>query len=331
MPDLVTIAIPVRNGGPLFARVLAAITAQVLDRPVELLVADSRSTDGSRELAVQHGARVIDIDPVAFSHGGTRNVLMEHARGTHVAFLTQDAEPADERWLQHLLAGFALAGDVVLVCGPYLPRADAPLPVAREISSWFSSLAGDDGGARVDRLAAEEREGPATPLVGRRGFFTDANGCVLRSAWEQVPFRAVDYAEDQGLAVDMLRAGHAKAYVPDAGVLHSHTYTLPDWFRRAFDEWRALHELYGHVHPAGPRETLRRLRGELGADWRELGAQGADAGERARVMAWAAAFHGMRHAGAAAGARAERLPAGVRRRWSLEGRAGEPPRPRVPN
>ena len=51
MAEPVTVAIPVRNGGALLGEVLGAVRAQQLDRPLELLVADSGSTDGSRELA----------------------------------------------------------------------------------------------------------------------------------------------------------------------------------------------------------------------------------------------------------------------------------------
>ena len=42
--------------------------------------------------------------------------------------------------------------------------------------------------ARIDRLDESERQTPAQALVGARGFFTDANGCVARAAWEEVPF-----------------------------------------------------------------------------------------------------------------------------------------------
>ena len=50
---------------------------------------------------------------------------MSEARGEHVALLSQDAEPADEHWLERLLAGFDSADHVGLVYGPYRPRADA--------------------------------------------------------------------------------------------------------------------------------------------------------------------------------------------------------------
>ncbi len=254
----VTVAIPVRDGDELFARTLRALARQTVAH--ELLVCDSGSRDGSPALARAHGARVLEIEPAAFNHGGTRNLLMREARGERVALLTQDAEPADERWLERLLSGFAVAEDVGIVYGPYLPRPDASPAVRAELEGWFSSLS-PDGEPHVERLSERELElsagelvrGHDWELVGRRGFFTDANACLARGAWERVPFRKVPYAEDRVLALDMLRAGYAKAYVPRAAVVHSHAYTPSEHLRRCFDEWRGLREVYGWREPASPR------------------------------------------------------------------------------
>ncbi len=297
----VSVAIPVRDGRPLLERTLAALARQTVEH--ELVVCDSGSRDGSLQLAREYGAHVIEIAPADFNHGATRNLLMAQARGTHVALLTQDAEPAGERWLAELLGGFALAEDVGIVYGPYLPRPDAPPAVARELERWFASLA-LDGGPRLERLAERERALSARELVrrndwewvGRRGFFSDANACLARAAWEQAPFREVPYAEDRALALDMLRAGYAKAYVPGAGVVHSHAYTPTQELRRAFDEWRGLLEVYGWRRPIDPRHLARELRG---------------APSRQNVL---------RLTGAVLGSRADRLPPGLRRRLSLEGR-----------
>jgi len=334
MPD-VTVAIPTRNGGPLLERTLQAIARQSTEH--ELLVCDSHSSDGSAELARSYGARVIEIAPEHFTHGGARNLLMNEATGTHVAFLTQDAEPANERWLEHMLAGFQLAGDVGLVYGPYLPRPDAQPVVRLELERWFSSLA-PDGRSRVDRLSDDERpSGPGRPglpalaLIGARGFYTDANACLARAAWERVPFREAPYAEDRVLAIDMLRAGYAKAYVPGAAVLHSHAYTPTQELRRCFDEWRGLQEVYGWREPVSPLHLIRRLRGELGYARRELHRQSASGSgsispsERCATPAAVTRHHVVRLAGALLGSRADRLPAGVRRRLSLEGRASYEP------
>jgi GT2 family glycosyltransferase len=322
VPD-VTVAIPVRDGGALFARTLHALSTQTVAH--ELLVCDSRSSDRSAELARAHGARVLEIDPAHFSHGGTRNLLMNEAAGAHVALLTQDAEPADYQWLERLLGGFELAGDVGLVCGPYLPRPDASPAVRLELERWFGSLA-PDGAPRVDRLDGHERETlPALALIGARGFFTDANACIARAAWQRAPFRQVPYAEDRLLAIDMLRAGCARAYVPDAAVLHSHSYSGVGELRRCFDEWRGLREVYGWREPASPAHLARRLRGELGWARRELDRAGASRSERRATLAAVTRHHVVRLAGSLLGSRADRLPAGARRGLSLEGRSSFEP------
>jgi rhamnosyltransferase len=313
----VTVAIPVCNGGALLAGTLAALASQSVEH--ELLVCDSGSRDGSAALARSHGARVLEIAPARFSHGGTRNLLMGEAHGEHVALLTQDAEPADERWLERLLGGFELAKDVGIVYGPYRPRPGASAAVRIELERWFGSLS-PDGTSQLDRLELDEHPRPVD-FMGRRGFFTDANACVARVAWERVRFREVAYAEDRVLAIDMLCAGYSKAFVPQAAVLHSHAYSSSQQLRRSFDEWRGLREVYGWHEPASPRRLVRSLRGELGATRRELRAAGV---EPARVRATLAAVtrqHVLRLAGALLGSRADLLPAWARRGLSLEGRA----------
>jgi GT2 family glycosyltransferase len=312
-----TVAIPTRDGGERLVRVLEALARQSVRH--ELLVCDSGSSDGSVRAARVHGARVLEIAPARFSHGGTRNLLMREADGARVAFLTQDAEPADERWLERLLGGLELADDVGIAFGPYRPRPEASAAVRLELDRWFASLA-PDGRPQLERLAPHERGLPVVELIGRRGFFTDANACVARSAWEAAPFREVAYAEDRVLAIDMLRAGYAKAFVPDAAVLHSHEYTTAQELRRCFDEWRGLREVYGWREPIAPTFLMRQLRGQLGQARRELAA--ADVSVRGATLAAVSRHHVARLAGAVLGSRADLLPAPVRRRLSLERRAG---------
>jgi len=311
MVDLVTVAIPVRNGGELLGGVLEAVRRQRIDRDMELLVADTRSTDGSAELARSFGATVLPIE--RFSHGGTRNALMERAAGAHVVFLTQDAVPATDCWLAALLDGFTLADDVALVYGRFLAQPGAPIAVRRELDDWFGSLA-PDGRPRLDRDRTPDGPGAAT-------FFTSANGAVARRAWERVPFRDVAYAEDQALALDVLRAGYAKVFAPDAAVVHSHDYKAVAQFRRAFDEWRGLQQVHGWVQPINPARMLLTLQSQVRADLRSLRGSSAPSGMVGRELARSVRHWTVRAAGAAAGSRANRLPAGVCRWCSLERRA----------
>jgi rhamnosyltransferase len=315
----VTVAIPVLNGAAYLGEVLSAVRSQDLDRELELLIVDSGSSDGSVEIARRYGARVHEIERERFSHGGTRDLLMALARGDHVAFLTQDATPADRSWLRRLLEAFELGRDVGMAFGPYRPRPGAPVAVRREFKEWFGSFARDDQTA-VDRLGDGD---PWPPQPDSRvGFYTSANGCLARWAWERIPFGRVTYAEDRLLACEMLRAGVAKAYVPEAVVVHSHDYPPLAHFRRCFDEWRGLREVFGHVEQLGLRPTLGAVRSGVRRDRAYLrrvdGASAKDGRETLRSLA----YHASRAAGAVLGSRADRLPEALRRICSLEGRAG---------
>ena len=315
----VSVALPVRDGGPLLDDVFEAIERQRVDRPVEVVMADSGSTDGSRELAIRHGVRVVDVPPAEFSHGGTRNLLMERTTGAHVAFLTADAVPASDTWLAELLAGFDDAPDVGLVYGPYVPRAGASPMVRRELTEFFHAMS-PSGGPRVDRGLGPGDRGP-----GKVAFYTDANGCLSRRAWERVPYRPVTYAEDQLLALDMLAAGFAKVFRPKAAVVHSHDYPPLECFGRFFDEFRALREVYGHVEEVGPRYTPARVRGEVRRDRAFMVRDGWSGRQLERGTLSSLRFHALRAAGGALGSRADRIPAPVRRILSREGRASFDP------
>lgn len=307
----VTVAIPVLNGGMRLQQTLDAVARQRVEAEVQLLVADSGSVDGSRDRAERAGAAILDVPRGEFSHGGTRNLLAEQSSGTHIAFLTQDATPAGDLWLAHLLEGFRCAEDVALVFGPYRPRPNASLMVRRELTEWFGSFS-PDGSPQVDRA----RGG------ARASFFTDANGCVARAAWEQVPFRPVAYAEDQMLASDLMSAGWAKTYHPAAVVIHSHDYSPAEQLRRSFDEARALREVRGHVPHRGPLDAVQVIQRNVRDDLALAGEEGIS---RVGLAPRSVAHQSTRTIGEVLGSRAERLPVRVRRALSLEGRGGFAP------
>lgn len=322
MNGVVTVAVPVLNAGAGLAPVLDAIAGQRVDGELEILVCDSGSTDGSGAVARRYGAVVIDLGAGVFRHGRARNLLMERARGGHVAFLSQDALPADDQWLERLLQGFALTEGVGLTFGPYRPRADASPMVARELTEWFEGFS-PTGEPRLDRLSDAERRVCARALLGPRGFFTDANGCVRRSAWERAPFRDIAYAEDHALAHDMLRAGFAKVFVPDAAVIHSHDYAGWGWLRRSFDEARALQEIYGWREPLSPRTALLNVSGRVRADRRWVRSRSGTLTrpQAGGLLARSTMHHLTRASGAVLGGRADRLPRGLVRRLSYERRS----------
>jgi hypothetical protein len=196
--------------------------------------------------------------------------------------------------------------------------------VQRELGDWFGALS-PDGKPRIDWLANDERGAARVELHGKRGYFTDANGCIARAAWEQAPFRDVPYAEDHALAHDMMRAGFAKVFMPEAAVIHSHDYPSWGWLRRSFDEARAMRSIYGWREPRALRMVALNVWGSVGADWRwareQPGARSTPRGALS-VLTRSTVHHAARATGGALGDRADRLAPAVARRLSLERRSG---------
>jgi glycosyltransferase involved in cell wall biosynthesis len=299
----VSVVVPVKDGRRFLAEVLDAVLAQSDSvASLEVLVIDSGSTDGSVAVALERDARVLEIEPAAFGHGRTRNLGMEATAGEVVCFLTQDATPV-AGWLSALTRGFSLAADVGAVYGPHLAREDTPPMIARELAAFFATHEGPDGGPCVQR-------------EGDQAFLSNVNAAYRRDCWEVIRFPDVPYSEDQAFARAMLAQGWAKAYVPEAAVLHAHDYPPLQFMRRYYDEYRGLRTTLGHVEPFGLRTTVRDVRSLVAADRRWLREHGGS------PHAWTArslTHHTGRKVFSALGSRAHAMPPAVQRRLSLEG------------
>jgi glycosyltransferase involved in cell wall biosynthesis/GT2 family glycosyltransferase len=300
----VSVVIPVKDGERWLPELLDALAREGVD---EILAVDSGSTDGSREIVrAAAGVELLEIPPHEFGHGRTRNLGAERTSGELICFLTQDATPV-AGWLDAIRAGFALDERVGAVFGPHLPREETSPMIARELKQFFTGFAAPDGG-------------PAVHGPGDAPFLSNVNAAYRRDCWEQIRFRDVPYAEDQAFGRDMLAAGWLKAYHPGAAVLHAHDFGALEFMRRYFDEYRGLRATTGHVEAFHPLRALRTVRAETAADLRWMREQGIPAGARMRWTARAGIHHGGRRVFSALGSRAERLPAPLRERLSLEGR-----------
>jgi len=187
----------------------------------------------------------------------------------------------------------------------------------RHFASWGEGREIDV--QRLDRSPAgiaAYREFP-----GQLTFLSDVNCAIARWAWKRVPYREVPYAEDQLLGRELIEAGYAKVFHPQARVLHSHDYPPIAFLRRYFDEFRSLREVLGYRHAWGPVRTALDVRGLVGADARWLRTHGFHGVELAPPLAVSARHHALRMAGAILGSRADRLPLPLRRSLSLDGRA----------
>lgn len=113
---LITVIIPVYNGGHFLERCLAGLRASTYP-DFELIVADDASTDDSSAIARRYGARVIRM-PRQSGPGAARNAAVKAARGEIVFFVDADVVVAPDavgRAVEH----FRTYPDVAAVFGSY--------------------------------------------------------------------------------------------------------------------------------------------------------------------------------------------------------------------
>jgi rhamnosyltransferase len=297
---VISIVIPVKDGGADLALCLEAISRQGVDDDVEIVVVDSGSSDGSAELARSHGALVHEIPPLEFNHGATRNLGAGLSGGETLVFLSQDAEPVGTDWLARLVAPLAADERVAGVYGRQLARLDAVPPERYFLDFLY--------GARPRVQAA----GGARELSMDNTLFSNANSALRRSLWERHPFADdIIMSEDQDWSRRVLVEGWRIAYEPDAVVRHSHPYTIGAAFRRFFDSGVSAERAYLAATESNRvlREAaLRYLRGELG--WLARSGQ-------ARWIPYTAVYELAKLAGLQLGVHHRRLPVWLKLRCTM--------------
>ena len=296
---MISVVIPVKNGGADLMRCLDAIARQKVDDEIEVVIVDSGSKDGSVDVARSHGARVHEIPSSEFGHGRTRNLGAGLARGETLVFTSQDAYAADETWLACLVRPLAADERVVGVYGRQLPHDDAAPPERY----FLDFLYGPE--PRVQRLDTD-----AEPDF-EKTLFSNVNSAIRRAVWLEFPFaQDLIMSEDQEWSRRVLLAGYELVYQPDAAVHHSHTYTVTDAFRRFFDSGVSAERSYA-PRPASAgalrRAGARYAQGEVAWLWQS--------GQR-RWIPYAAAYELAKFTGLQLGRRHKRLPVSLKRRFS---------------
>jgi len=221
---VISVVIPVKDGGSDLVRCLDAIARQQIEEHVEVVVVDSGSTDGSAERAERAGARVESIPATEFHHGRTRNFGARIATGRTLVFTSQDAYPASDSWLARLVAPLRENKVVAGVYGRQLPHDDARPPEQYFLDFLYGPS------PRRQELDSENQLSFAATL------FSNVNSAMPRHVWEAYPFSEdIIMSEDQEWSRRVLLDGYVVIYEPEAIVHHSHAYTLAGAARRFFD------------------------------------------------------------------------------------------------
>lgn len=291
----VRVFIPTLNAGPGFAATLEALSRQTL--PHEVYVVDSGSTDGTPTLARELGAVVREIARHEFNHGGTRNLAGSGFDGTILVFLTQDAVPEGESWLQDLTRPI-VDGAASATFSRQVPRIGAS-----PIESFARTF-------NYPASPARRRQADLATEGVRALFFSNVASAVAREAFLAVGGFPDDVImnEDMALAARLLEAGMTIHYASAAVVRHSHDYSLGQQFSRSFDAG-----VFFGAPPAGFPRVRAGSEGMkfVGALCRHLASQG-----RWGLIPYALLESTTRYLGFQLGRRSRPLPRALNRRLS---------------
>jgi rhamnosyltransferase len=217
------VVVPTLNAAEGWSRLTSPLSKSVASDRV--LILDSSSTDETVNLATAAGFRLHEIERSEFNHGGTRQLAAELLPDAEIlVFLTQDIELAQSDAIHCLLEAFT-DPDVVAAFGRQLPRRGAT-PI--ESHARFYNYPAQSG---VRTLSSREQ------LGFKAIFISNSFAAYRREALMAVGGfpRDVIFGEDTTTAARLLLAGQKIAYVAEAKVYHSHSYTLMQEFRRYFD------------------------------------------------------------------------------------------------
>lgn len=222
---------------------LKAINMQSCDYEKEIVVVDSQSLDNTIDIARNYRARIVKINAQEFTHGRARNMGASVSKGNYLVFCNQDAVPANANWLQNLILPLYRKS----IAGSY-SRQIAPAGVPRSESLFLQRY-----------YPRESRINTQYTLSNRPEdfvLFSTVSAALRRDMWDKFKFNEkIIMSEDQEIAYRILLSGYRIAYASESVVLHGHSYSLPNAFKRYFDSGWSMRSI-PQIAPQNPAGNL---------------------------------------------------------------------------
>lgn len=250
MSETVSLIIPTLNAESEIEQLIDTLLGQSRV-PDEIILVDSSSEDRTAEIASSYREVIVEvINRRDFDHGLTRDRALRQSSGDIVCFMTQDAIPANETFVEHLIEPILNDPSIAISSGRQLPKADA-----RRFEQLVRAFNYTD--------ESSVRSMDDVPMLGIKAYFTtDVCAAYRRNAYLGLGgFGQTDINEDMLMAAKAVNAGWKVAYAADAEVYHSHNLTVRQQYERNFAIGRFLErnaELLTCVSEVGEGGKLAR-------------------------------------------------------------------------
>ncbi len=219
----VDVIIPAYKPGKEFQELLARLMRQTV-LPGNIFILQTIE-DGEELLQFsEEHIKVVPIKRAEFDHGGTRDYGARLSEADYILLMTQDAMPKNEGVIEELLKGFT-GEHVGMSYGRQLARKDA------DITEQLARLYNYPPESQLKTRADLEELGIKTYFCSDvcamydRRLYLELGGFVHPTIFN----------EDTIMAYRVIQAGYGVYYAADAKVIHSHSYTCMQQFRRNFD------------------------------------------------------------------------------------------------
>lgn len=163
------------------------------------------------------------VTKAEFDHGETRNQGVALSDADFFLMMTQDAFPRDKMLVSNLAK--ALEEDVAAAYARQYPKTDCNLAERYSRKFNYPNEPMKKTQADIGRLGIKTYFCSNVCAMYRRDIFDKIGGFTHRTIFN----------EDMVYAGTACQMGYAICYVPTAGVIHSHNYSLVQQFKRNFD------------------------------------------------------------------------------------------------
>lgn len=219
----ISIICPVYNGGKYIRALDDSIRAQKNVNIESVLYILTKSEDNSEELLKELDASYKNIGLGAFSHSLTREKEARSCVGDIIVFISQDITIRDDLWMYNLTRDIA-AGNCE--------------------AAFSRQVCGNNG---IERYIREKNYPDTSRIVSRKDldnlgvmafFFSDVSSAVRKDIF--VKLNGYDNKdlitnEDMYFAYKLIMNNYRIKYCADSVVVHAHSFTVKQLFRRYFD------------------------------------------------------------------------------------------------
>ncbi len=223
-PPSCSLVIRAYNEQAHIGRLLDGVLQQSI-KDVEIVLADSGSTDRTLEIVSRYPVKVVHIPPAEFTFGYSLNTGIHHSQAEFIVIASAHVYPVYPDWLESLLAPFT-DPQVGLTYGKQRGGPENNFAEQQIFQHWYPDQSN---------------------LHQSIPFCNNANAAIRRSLWEDCPYdENLPGLEDLDWANRIMALNSGICYVAEAEVIHIHAETPRAVYNRYRREAMAFKRIFPH-------------------------------------------------------------------------------------